>query len=101
MWVPYTDTIVVVVSDVAEPGAEAKPALPEEGRVEPLKELLRTLVEDCGDLEGKNFAQLRERLLELDPLDPAHVAKVNEAEAEFWRRSAGERIADSTETSPH
>ena len=23
MWVPYTDTIVVVVSDVAEPGAEA------------------------------------------------------------------------------
>ncbi|OLP99557.1 L-galactono-1,4-lactone dehydrogenase, mitochondrial [Symbiodinium microadriaticum] len=75
MWVPYTDTIVVVVSDVAEPGAEAKPALPEEVRVEPLKELLRTLVEDCGDLEGKNFAQLRERLLELDPLDPAHVAK--------------------------
>eukprot|EP00439_Symbiodinium_sp_Y106_P072516 s318_g13.t1 len=89
MWVPYTDTIVVVVSDVAEPGAEAKPALPEEQRVEPLKVLLRS----------KNFAQLRERLLELDPLDPAHVAKVNQAEAEFWRRSAGERIADSTETS--
>ena len=27
MWVPYTDTIVVVVSDVAEPGAEVRAAV--------------------------------------------------------------------------
>jgi len=98
MWVPYTDTVVVVVSDVAEPGAEenARPPLPEEQRVEPLKALLRNLVPDCGDLEGKNFAQLRERLLELDPLNPKHVAQVNQAEAEFWKLSEGERVADST-----
>ncbi|CAK9043238.1 unnamed protein product [Durusdinium trenchii] len=105
MWVPYTDTIVVVVSDIAKPGAKAVPALPEERRVEPLKRLLREMqpetwrrvLEDCGSLEGKNFAELREKLLVLDPLNPDHVAKVNRAEAEFWRKSSGERIADSTE----
>lgn len=31
----------------------------------------------------------------LDPLNPDHVARVNAAEAEFWKRSSGERIADS------
>ncbi|CAK9026232.1 unnamed protein product [Durusdinium trenchii] len=97
MWVPYTDTIVVVVSDIAKPGAKAVPALPEERRVEPLKRLLREMQPDCGSLEGKNFAELREKLLVLDPLNPDHVAKVNRAEAEFWRKSSGERIADSTE----
>eukprot|EP00435_Cladocopium_sp_Y103_P060967 s424_g22.t1 len=40
MWVPYIDTIVVVVSDVAKANAKAVPALPEEQRVEPLKKLL-------------------------------------------------------------
>jgi L-galactono-1,4-lactone dehydrogenase len=96
MWIPYTDTVVVVVSDVAQPGAKAKPAIPEEQRVEPLKSLIRQLRPDCGDLGGQNFAQLREQLLALDPLDPEHVAKVNQAEAEFWRLSEGERIGDST-----
>eukprot|EP00931_Biecheleriopsis_adriatica_P073222 TRINITY_DN47551_c0_g1_i1.p1 TRINITY_DN47551_c0_g1~~TRINITY_DN47551_c0_g1_i1.p1 ORF type:complete len:563 (-),score=130.35 TRINITY_DN47551_c0_g1_i1:80-1741(-) len=97
MWIPYTETVVVVVSDVAQPGAVAKEALPESKRVEPLQELMRKLCPDCGDLEGLNFAQLREKLLVIDPLNPDHVAKVNRAEAEFWKRSAGERIADSTE----
>lgn len=44
----------------------------------------------------KNFAQLREALLVLDPLNPDHVARVNKAEAEFWKLSTGERIDDST-----
>ena len=39
MWIPYTDTIVVVVSDVAKAGAKAAQTLPEEERVEPLKKL--------------------------------------------------------------
>jgi len=97
MWIPYTDTVVVVVSDIAEPRARAKPALPEEQRAEPLRALLRQLNPACGSLEGLNFAQLRERLLAIDPLNPKHVARVNQAEAEFWQLSAGERIADSTE----
>lgn len=97
MWVPYTDTIVVVVSDVAKATAKAVPALPEEQRVAPLKKLLKDMDPDCGDVEGKSFAELREKLLMLDPLNPKHVAKVNGAEAEFWRLSTGERIADSTQ----
>jgi len=96
MWIPYTDTVVVVVSDVAKPGAVAKEALPESERVLPFKELLRELEPDCGDLDGENFATLRERCLRVDTLNPDHVARVNRAEAEFWRRSSGERIADST-----
>merc|ERR1712096_153559 len=64
--------------------------------VKPLQELLRELDPACGDLEGDNFALLREKLLNIDPLNPDHVARVNRAEAEFWRNSAGERIADST-----
>jgi len=97
MWIPYTDTVVVVVSDVAKPSAQAKPAVPEEQRVEPMRGLLRQLSPDCGSLEGLGFAQLREKLLALDPLCPKHVARVNQAEAEFWRLSEGERIADSTQ----
>lgn len=97
MWIPYTDTVVVVVSDVAKPGAVATEALPEALRVRALQELLRELRPDCGSLEGDNFAQLREKLLLIDPLNPQHVACVNRAEAEFWRLSEGDRIGDSTE----
>lgn len=97
MWIPYTDTVVVVVSNVAKPGAVAKPAVPEQERVLPLQQLLRELNPECGSLEGDNFATLREKLLVLDPLNPDHVARVNRAEADFWRASTGERIADSTE----
>lgn len=98
MWIPYTDTVVVVVSDVAKPGAKAaKEAVAESERVKPLQNLLKQLKPDCGSLEGDNFAQLREKLLVLDPLNPKHVSKVNAAEAEFWKLSSGERIADSTE----
>ena len=39
-----------------------------------------------------NFAQLRDALLALAPLDKEHVVAVNRAEAEYWRRSEGHRI---------
>ncbi|CAJ1388962.1 unnamed protein product [Effrenium voratum] len=101
MWIPYTDTIVVVVSNVPKDALAAAKScqapLPEAQRVEPLRRLLRQLQPNCGDLDGKNFAELREKLLVLDPLNPSHVAKVNQAEAQFWRKSSGERVADSTE----
>lgn len=97
MWIPYTDSVVVVVSDVAKPGATAAASAPESERVKPFITLLQKLQPDCGSLDGLNFAQLREKLLVIDPLNPDHVAKVNKAEAEFWALSSGERIADSTE----
>mmetsp|Transcript_127125 Transcript_127125/g.220340 ORF Transcript_127125/g.220340 Transcript_127125/m.220340 type:complete len:557 (+) Transcript_127125:80-1750(+) len=97
MWIPYTDNVVVVLSDVAKPGAKAAACAPESERVKPFVDLLQKLQPDCGSLDGLNFAQLREKLLVIDPLNPDHVAKVNKAEAEFWSLSSGERIANSTE----
>mmetsp|Transcript_17771 Transcript_17771/g.41389 ORF Transcript_17771/g.41389 Transcript_17771/m.41389 type:complete len:574 (+) Transcript_17771:66-1787(+) len=97
MWLPFTDTVVVVVSEVAKPGATAAAGMPEEERLQPLRDLLREVDPAAGPTTGDNFAMLREKVLRVDPLNPAHVARVNAAEAEFWRRSTGERIADSTE----
>merc|ERR1719460_1389053 len=39
-----------------------------------------------------NFAQLRDALLAVAPLDKGHVVEVNRAEAEFWRRAQGYRV---------
>merc|ERR1712087_673924 len=39
-----------------------------------------------------NFAQLRDALLAIAPLDTEHVKQVNAAEAQFWQRSRGYRI---------
>jgi L-galactono-1,4-lactone dehydrogenase len=49
------------------------------------------------DISQLGFAQLRDELLSLAPLDVAHVQRVNRAEVEFWRRSAGTRIAPPDE----
>merc|ERR1712190_146404 len=98
MWIPYTDTVVVVVSDEATPGAVAKDSgIPEADKLKPFQTLLRQLDPSVGNLDGLNFAQLREKCLQLDTLNADHVARVNRAEAEFWKLSGGERIADSTE----
>ena len=44
------------------------------------------------------FSQLRDALLALAPLDKKHVATptVNQAEADFWKRSQGSRITGAT-----
>ena len=36
-----------------------------------------------------SFAQLRDELLALAPLDRAHVIRVNEAEARYWQQAQG------------
>merc|ERR1712087_291311 len=76
-------------------GAVAKAARPESERVEPFRKLLREMKPNCGDIQEDSFAQLREKCLTIDPLNPRHVARVNQAEAEFWKLSQGERIDDS------
>lgn len=48
------------------------------------------------DLSSLNFAQLRDELLKIDPLSLSHVKRVNRAEADFWRRSEGVDVADSS-----
>lgn len=46
---------------------------------------------------GLSPTQLRDALLSLNPLDRAWVARVNAAEAQFWRRSAGVRAGPPDE----
>jgi len=57
-------------------------------RLEPLRSLL--LSSSAGlsndDVIGLSATELRDALLVLDPLDKDWVARVNRAEAEFWKR---------------
>ena len=48
-------------------------------------------------VEKLSFSQLRDILLDAAPLDVDHIRRVNAAEAAFWARSRGVRVADSTE----
>jgi len=94
MWIPHTDTVVVVTCDPAPEGLEAPPqAFSEAQATAPLRELL---VSKGGASEAKaaemNFAQLRDALIALAPLDKDHVIAINAAEAEFWKRSGGYRV---------
>ena len=49
------------------------------------------------DINELSFTELRDKLLALDPLNKDHVIKVNQAEAEFWRKSEGYRVGWSDE----
>ena len=49
------------------------------------------------DINELSFTELRDKLLALDPLNRDHVIQVNQAEAEFWRKSEGYRVGWSDE----
>lgn len=49
------------------------------------------------DINELSFTELRDKLLALDPLNKDHVIQVNQAEAEFWRKSEGYRVGWSDE----
>mmetsp|Transcript_9296 Transcript_9296/g.29910 ORF Transcript_9296/g.29910 Transcript_9296/m.29910 type:complete len:524 (-) Transcript_9296:110-1681(-) len=96
MWIPHTDTVVVVTCDPlgeGDGGGAPPPPVDEAWATEPLRELLlQRAPEQKAGASGMNFAQLRDALLELAPLDKSHVADVNRAEAAFWKRSQGARV---------
>ncbi|KAK4538322.1 hypothetical protein CDCA_CDCA17G4347 [Cyanidium caldarium] len=100
MWIPYTDDVVVVCSNPLEQLASAPSApllMPERDahRLAPLRELLRKQCSDPAvirDAGRMHFAELRDQLIRLNPLDTDWIAQVNRAEAEFWRRSQGVRV---------
>ena len=48
------------------------------------------------EIRGLKVAELRDALLALKPLDLDHVKSINRAEAEFWRRSCGTHVGDSS-----
>jgi len=49
------------------------------------------------ELFSLSFTELRDKLLAFDPLNKAHVIKVNQAEAEYWKKSEGFRVGWSDE----
>lgn len=132
MWLPYTGSVVVVVSDPVDDTVNDVSSVVRDYETPtgahtsansagqdgddaalPLKQLLtdrRGLAADT--MKDMSFADLRGELLDaaLDDVSddelgtPTQIQKelawtrrVNEAEANYWRRAAGERVADSTE----
>lgn len=106
MWLPYTQDVVVVVSNPTDTGSGEKKSivpvinastsstLPTQSMIDLL--LKKDLTSSQNELSNLNFAQLRDRLLNLAPLNLAHIQEVNQAEALFWRNSQDERVNDST-----
>jgi len=101
MWIPHTDTVVVVTCDPIDEATPAPPSISaaaDLAAAQPLRELLVKASKERGkrvsarDVSGMNFAQLRDALLALAPLDREHVIAVNNAEASYWKSAQGFRV---------
>ena len=102
MWIPHTDSVVVVVSNPLKAwydpsrwlGALTAPRtrapLPLEEKLAPMRELLQGHGQEPE--AGMSLPQLRDALLKVDPVNPEHVKRVNRAEAACWQRMQGERV---------
>ena len=44
------------------------------------------------DIEQCNFAELRDRLIDLDPLNVSHIIAINQAECSYWNAVQGYRL---------
>lgn len=100
MWIPYTDTVVVVTNDPEDqvpanvPRTRSSRASPRE-KIAPLTNLLSQLHQEKGTtcesdmVDGMGFGELRDALLAFNPLDINHVKRCNQAEADFWSKSEG------------
>ncbi|XP_010922174.1 L-galactono-1,4-lactone dehydrogenase 2, mitochondrial [Elaeis guineensis] len=107
LWIPYTDTVVVVqcnlLSKWKTPKFKSKYGKDE--ALQHVRDLYRDSLEkyrvevgkDESDIDQLSFTELRDKLLALDPLNQDHVIKINQAEAEYWRKSEGYRIGWSDE----
>ena len=99
MWIPFADAVVVVsnnptVDGVLGEGQGYEPRHDMDYRLQPFRSLLKDVSGEDG--EGLGFAELRDALLAINPLDLDHVKSINRAEAEFWRRSCGTHVGDSS-----
>lgn len=96
MWIPHTNDVIVVTCNPIKPGDEVEePTHSDEDRLAPARALLKShprckLTDDR--ISQLHFMSLRDELLALDPLAVDWLKKVNESEAQFWRRSQGVRI---------
>lgn len=114
LYIPYTDTVVVVrcnpVSKWKGP-PKFKPKYSHDEAMQNVRDLYQeslkknrrevTATESVDnneeDINELSFTELRDKLLALDPLNKNHIIKVNQAEAEFWRKSEGYRVGWSDE----
>ncbi|XP_071720222.1 L-galactono-1,4-lactone dehydrogenase, mitochondrial [Rutidosis leptorrhynchoides] len=114
LYIPYTDTVVVVTCNPASKWRgppKFKPKYSLDEALQPIRDLYKesrekyrsqlTTASSTDENETKisdlTFTELRDKLISLDPLNKDHVRKVNEAEAEFWKRSEGYRVGWSDE----
>lgn len=103
MWIPYTDAVVVVGSNPCDwnfkpPNIDLASGSSPQNSLEPLQNLLMKSLPHSiskADVKAMNFADLRDHLLSIDTLSVDRVIEVNNAEAEFWKRSEGSRVAES------
>ncbi|WOL11477.1 hypothetical protein Cni_G20240 [Canna indica] len=107
LWIPYTDTVVVVKCNPL-PKWKTPKHKPKYGKDEALKHVrdlyinsLKTYRSEIDttkeDIDQLSFTELRDKLLALDPLNKDHIIKVNQAEAEYWKKSEGYRVGWSDE----
>ncbi|KAF5750266.1 L-galactono-1 4-lactone dehydrogenase mitochondrial-like isoform X1 [Tripterygium wilfordii] len=114
LYIPYTDSVVVVTCNPISKWRgppKFKPKFTEDEALEHVRDLYRESLrkyrarEISGQpLENKepeidqlSFTELRDKLIALDPLNKDHIIKINQAEAEFWRKSEGYRVGWSDE----
>jgi L-galactono-1,4-lactone dehydrogenase len=106
MWIPHTDATVVVLSNPTNEKAVSTSKVYGANKkadkdTKPLSDLLISLQgEKCRkEAEAMSFSQLRDSLLDLDPLNPKHIRRINQSEALFWQNMGKKavRIDDSTE----
>lgn len=105
MWIPSTDSVVVVqCNPEGEPQskkhiAEFASLINESSDMglHPLQELVlqSRISSDTEAVKSFSATECRDLLLAKDPLNPKWVAKVNQAEAEFWKSNEGIRIGYS------
>ena len=100
MWIPYADKVVVVKSNPTDNKELVQTKLNENDALKPLREMLQkeTSNDKIGDnIDTLSFSQLRDKLLDIAPLNTEHIKSVNRAEAEFWYLSQGVRVGRSDE----
>ena len=94
---------MVVTCDPIDDGAApiGAHAVQDDGyRLAPMRALLRQVSPAAvpeAEMAAMNFGDLRNALIEINPLDTEHIRAVNAAEAEFWKRSSGVRVGFSDE----
>lgn len=95
MWIPYTDTVVVVTCNpVGWFQTKEYQKFDEDEKLAPARQLLIECKPELtqAEVEPLSFTELRDHLLAIDPLNTEHVIKVNQVEAEYWKKSEGVRV---------